>query len=163
MPLIKIQKNSYGEKIVDAKDLYNFLNIQRAFLTWIEEKIREYEFIENEDFTISNDAYLLTLDTAKEITMIENSPSGKAARKYFIQCEKKYKENVAIRYILHQNAAVRYYAISVISLINKIKIKEKIKENELNELLSMCSRLKAHAFPYSLDMKYKVSDSKIKY
>lgn len=163
MQLIKVSRNSYGEQVVDAKDLYIFLNIQKDFLIWIKEKIKKYGFIESEDYTIDNNRYLLTLDTAKEITMVEDTPSGRPLRKYFIQCEKKYNGKKAIEYILHQNAAVRHYTISIISLINQAEIRGEIKGNQLKELLNTCSRLKAHAFPYSTDIKYKVSDNRIRY
>ena len=33
--------------------------------------------------------YILTLDTAKEIALMENSPQGQKVRTYFILCEKK--------------------------------------------------------------------------
>lgn len=36
--------------------------------------------------------YLLTMDTAKEISMAENSERGRQVRKYFIECERKLKE-----------------------------------------------------------------------
>lgn len=36
--------------------------------------------------------YLLTLDTAKEIAMAENSERGRQVRKYFIACERKLKD-----------------------------------------------------------------------
>ncbi|MGL5620879.1 antA/AntB antirepressor family protein, partial [Cetobacterium sp.] len=67
--------------------------------------IEKYEFKENEDFiqcveisTGTNDKkykgkdYLITMDMAKELSMIENNEKGRQARKYFIACEKKYVE-----------------------------------------------------------------------
>lgn len=36
--------------------------------------------------------YLLSIDMAKELSMISKTEKGKEARKYFIECEKKLKE-----------------------------------------------------------------------
>ena len=56
---------------------------------------------ENEDFTIilgkSNGGrpskeYILKLDVAKELSMVEGNDKGRQARKYFIEVEKRYKE-----------------------------------------------------------------------
>lgn len=38
--------------------------------------------------------YSLTIDMAKEISMIQRSEKGKEARRYFIACEKRLKEIV---------------------------------------------------------------------
>ena len=37
--------------------------------------------------------YALTVDIAKELSMLSKTEKGKEARKYFIKCEKKLKEN----------------------------------------------------------------------
>ena len=59
--------------------------------------------MENQDFvTFSKNLekgrprleYALTLDMAKELSMVERNEKGKQARKYFIECEKKLKEAV---------------------------------------------------------------------
>ena len=163
MQLIKISRNSKGEQIVSARDLFNFLNVHGDFFKWIKKRIKEFDFVENQDFIIDSNKYLLTIDTAKELAIVENNPSGKLARKYFITCEKKYKEKEAIKYILHQNATVRKYATSIMYLINQARTSGELKGNKLEELFTICIRLKAHAFPYTADSKYKVTDNRIMY
>ena len=37
--------------------------------------------------------YIIKLNTAKEMAMLERNEVGKNVRKYFIQVEEKYKEN----------------------------------------------------------------------
>lgn len=56
--------------------------------------------------------YVITLDMAKELSMIENNEKGRQARKYFIECEKKLKE-VAPRIPQTFAEALRAYADEV--------------------------------------------------
>jgi phage anti-repressor protein len=105
--LIKIITNENGENTISARDLHEFLDVKRYFTQWIEPYIKEnneYGFEENVDFTrINVDVnptnginiinYALTVDMAKELSMLSKSEKGKEARKYFIKCEKKLKGN----------------------------------------------------------------------
>lgn len=105
--LIKITTNDKGEQLVSGRELHEFLEVGRDFTSWIKGRISKYDFVENVDFTIINLAhqnggaswggsnkvdYVITVDMAKELSMIENSEKGREARKYFIECEKKLKE-----------------------------------------------------------------------
>lgn len=96
--LIKITQNHKGTNIVSARELYDYLGATERFSSWIERQF-EYGFTENVDYagckvfnTLANQElkdFALTLDTAKEISMIQRSEKGKEARQYFIACEKK--------------------------------------------------------------------------
>lgn len=177
MQLIKIFKNNQGEQVVSAKDLFKFLNVSSDFLEWIKEKISEYELIENEDFTINYDDsknikdYFLMINIAKELAMVQNNSVSKMIRKYFINCEKKYKrelerqveENQAAIYIFHNNCAVRKYAEEMSILINEIRKSGDCTESKLNKLKGLCQLLKAYAFPTEKDKVYGVSDNKYIY
>lgn len=105
--LIKITTNEEGKQLVSARELHEFLEVGRDFTTWIKGRIKKYEFVENVDFVILNLAhqnggaswggsnkvdYALAIDTAKELSMIENNEKGREARRYFIECEKKARE-----------------------------------------------------------------------
>ena len=80
-----------------------FLESRQDFSHWIKARIEKYDFISNEDYSIilsNRDGdrvgkpkmeYLLTVDTAKEISMVENNPRGRQVRRYFIECEKRLK------------------------------------------------------------------------
>lgn len=96
MGLIKIT-NQNGQQVVSARELHQFLEIKTPFKDWIN-RMFQYGFVENQDYTRvlnfergGNDAkeYALTLDTAKEISMIQRSDKGQQARRYFIECEKQ--------------------------------------------------------------------------
>ncbi len=92
---------------VNARDLHAFLEVGKRFATWITDRIEQYEFVENQDFVIGfpnsgnqsgrggdrrTKEYHLTIDMAKELSMIERTPKGKEARQYFIACEKAYRQ-----------------------------------------------------------------------
>lgn len=78
--------------LVNARDLHSFLGVGRMFAHWVKERIAEYGFVESQDYILicqngqtkgrggdrrSKD-YHLTLDTAKELAMVERNE--KAAR-----------------------------------------------------------------------------------
>ena len=100
--LIKIRDNG-REKVVSMFDVYTFLGIKSEFSTW-SKRMFEYGFEDSKDFTpiLAESTggrpfkdYAITLDCAKEISMLQRSEKGKQARKYFIECEKKLKEGEA--------------------------------------------------------------------
>lgn len=87
---------------VNARDLHAFLEVRKDFSTWIKGRIEQFEFVENQDFVTFESApqnggaenrglrveYHLTLDMAKELSMVERTTKGKEARQYFIECER---------------------------------------------------------------------------
>jgi anti-repressor protein len=95
--LIKIQTID-NQQLVDARELHEFLEVQSKFADWIKNRIDKYRFTENQDYvTLSKNLenggrtfeYGLTIDTAKELSMVENNDKGREARRYFIQKEKE--------------------------------------------------------------------------
>ena len=99
--LIRIENNG-GVQTVNARELHEFLQVQTRFNDWIKVRIEKYGFIEGGDFkaiteikiTVQGNmsefiSYHLTLEMAKELSMVENNEKGKEARRYFIECEKK--------------------------------------------------------------------------
>lgn len=82
---------------VDARALHGWLGIGRDFSNWMRKLIDDYGFEAGEDYSpvLAKSSggrpkkdYLLSLDVAKEIAMIGNTPKGKATRRYFIAAEK---------------------------------------------------------------------------
>ncbi|EFG2625356.1 phage antirepressor Ant [Escherichia coli] len=90
--------------LVNARDLHSFLDVGKRFASWIVERIAEYGFVENQDFMIISQVrekigrgrpakdYHLTLDTAKELAMVERNEKGRQVRCYFIECEKRLRQ-----------------------------------------------------------------------
>lgn len=98
--LIKITEQN-GKQAVSARELHTFLESKYQFTDWVKERINRYELIENQDYIIFSEKtekgrprieYALSIDCAKELSMVENNAKGKQARKYFIACENKLKE-----------------------------------------------------------------------
>lgn len=99
--LIPTSTDDQGNILVSGRDLHGFLEIGKDFSNWFKDMIK-YGFEEDKDFTPisakSNGGrprteYAMTLDMAKEISMIQRNDKGKQARQYFIEVEKEYKQN----------------------------------------------------------------------
>lgn len=98
--LPQIQPHDTLTQAVNARELHTFLQNKRQFSDWIKQRIAEYDFIENQDFVSFSQncekpkggrpttEYAITLDMAKEISMVERNEQGKMARRYFIECER---------------------------------------------------------------------------
>ena len=95
--LIKITEQN-GKKAVSARELHAFLESNRQFTDWIKYRIQQYDFIENIDYVSFSQIcqnggrsieYALTVNMAKELSMVEGNAKGKQARQYFISCEQK--------------------------------------------------------------------------
>ena len=95
-------------QFINARTLYAFLNVGRDFPTWFADKVNRYGFEKSVDFDVLTVIpqngekvgrpaidYILTLDVAKELCMVEGNERGRIARKYFIEVEKKFRAMVA--------------------------------------------------------------------
>lgn len=97
LPLV-IQENNV---LVDATLLHRKLHAKTRFNDWISYRIREYGFNENLDYFTEKSVkqkigrtrtnYLLTLDMAKELAMLERNETGRQIRRYFITKEKELR------------------------------------------------------------------------
>ena len=100
--LLPIYENENKEKLVNARELHSIMKIGRDFTNWIKDRIKKYNFIQNEDYILTfakigerqnviKHEYYLTVNMAKELAMIENNEIGRKIRRYFIEVEKRYK------------------------------------------------------------------------
>lgn len=114
--------NNEEVNAVNARELWKFLESKQEFANWIKSRIKEYGFEEGKDFLInlsktlngkpskdfdltnlSNQTgrggnrrsidYIITIDMAKELSMVENNEKGKLARRYFIEIENQYRKD----------------------------------------------------------------------
>jgi anti-repressor protein len=82
--------------MIDARSLHGWLNVRQRFNDWLRERLAQYGFEEGEDFYCLSSKtggrprkdYLLTLDMAKELAMVERTDVGRETRRYFIRMER---------------------------------------------------------------------------
>lgn len=92
MELINISNINVGEDLiqtVNARDLHTFLGVGKDFSTWIKDRIEMYGFAENVDYLVFSPnlgnnqkgrpvkEYHVSLDMAKELSMVDRGEKGK--------------------------------------------------------------------------------------
>jgi anti-repressor protein len=94
--LIPIRKSKGGRDVVSARELHQFLEVGSRFDRWFTRRLEEYLFVQLVDYHgpfLDNgaDDYVVTLDMAKELCMVERNERGQELRRYFIWAEKKLR------------------------------------------------------------------------
>lgn len=98
--LIPVHTNPDGGKAVMGRDLHEFLEVKANYMEWFPRMV-EYGFTAGQDFIRFSEKstggrpkqdHIITLDMAKEISMIQRTEKGKQARQYFIECERRMKQ-----------------------------------------------------------------------
>ena len=109
--LINITLNENHEPVISARQLHTALGVTDRFSRWFE-RMLAYGFEENSDYVgceIFHDLarkkvkdYIIKLDMAKEIAMLQRNEKSKEVRKYFIQVEKDFNspEKIMARALL---------------------------------------------------------------
>lgn len=97
----ELQFIQQGESLlIDARLLHKKLKSKQHFADWVKARIKDYGFEESTDFFINlgkstggrkSIDYLLTIDTAKELAMLERNEVGRNIRRYFIAKEKELR------------------------------------------------------------------------
>jgi len=145
--IIAVYENNFHEKLVDARELFVFMrgsDTKTKFIDWIKDKVEKYGFEENLDFISFSQKnekplggrplkeYYLKIDTAKEISMVENNEKGRKIRKYFIEVEKRFRN------IVHSPANIFDFMRLALDQIEanekRIDKVEKLSENTAKEV-----------------------------
>lgn len=110
--LVPVYITDKGEKVVNGRELHSVLQSKQDFSTWVKKRLNECDAKENKDFVRfhekmeGNNAtmieYIILLDTAKEMAMLERNSKGKQVRRYFIKVDEKYKEEKSTPLTLQQ-------------------------------------------------------------
>lgn len=104
--LVPVYETDLGQKVVNGRELHQFLEVGKDFSTWMKDRIEKYGFEEGLDYTVTltkigersnvtRHDYFIQLDAAKEIAMVENNDQGRKVRKYFIEVEKHHQAQIA--------------------------------------------------------------------
>lgn len=106
--LINITKTTINDEevnAVNARDLHEKLGVKRDFSNWIKDRLEG--FTEGQDYALAKIGecfetgkggktrkidYIISLDVAKHIAMLERNEQGRKIRQYFIEVEKQYRK-----------------------------------------------------------------------
>jgi len=157
--LIKIRKSAKtGNPIVNARDLHAFLEVGKEFANWFKDRVKKYGFVENVDYTpiffdvkgvriplakngklrtsgfqkVFRIEYAITLDCAKELSMVQNNEKGREARRYFIDVDKKYR---ALKEELVRKPEILFTMSETAKILNLSDYYGKVGRNALFNIL----------------------------
>lgn len=153
IPILQTEFNGAEINSVNARDLHKSLESKQDFSTWIKKRLDETDAAQNVDFICfhkkmeANNAtmieYILSIDLAKEIAMLERNEIGKKVRRYFIEFEKAHTQKalpLTQAELLAQSAALLVeHERRTIALENKTEEirKEQLKaKHNINRLLN---------------------------
>lgn len=166
--LIKLTLQTLNDEevnTVNARELHEFLDVSSRFNDWIVKRIKDYDFIENQDFLTfaenlvkgqtgrPSKEYYVSLDMAKELSMVERNDRGREARRYFIECEKQQAKalealsNVTLD--LSSNLVVYKDDDFYLSSISIAKELRKRHSNILRDIEQEVSQLKSESADFS--------------
>ena len=130
--IINITKTTINNEeinAVNARELHEKLGVKTQFKDWMPRRIEEYGFEEGRDFTVLKNErgrnangkfcskeYIISIDMAKELAMVENNERGREIRRYFIEVEKnarKFSEAVSAQVsamipVIRENERLRF-------------------------------------------------------
>lgn len=125
-----------GQQAVNARHLYEWLKIKKYFTDWMTAQIKRCDLIEDVDYQAIHQQvecsngigyttrieYALSLNAAKEISMMSQTEKGKEARRYFIECE---------RVAMSQQPALALpqdYKHALMQLLAQVEANEKLQQ-----------------------------------
>ncbi|MBN6075333.1 antA/AntB antirepressor family protein [Aggregatibacter actinomycetemcomitans] len=104
-----------GNQGINAREVHRLLKVGRDYSTWIKARIKQAGFIENQDFAIVENLsspilvsanneqpspmarsqkqidYIVSLDMAKHLCLMEKNEIGRAVRQHFIDAERQLR------------------------------------------------------------------------
>ncbi|WP_317437267.1 phage antirepressor KilAC domain-containing protein [Thomasclavelia spiroformis] len=136
---------------LSARELYEFLEIKTHFKDWFP-RMCEYGFEQEKDFRSilskstggrpSTD-YEITLDMAKEISMIQRNEKGKLARQYFIEVEKQWNspERVIARGLIESQKMIENLNQQIVEMRPKALFADAVSTSKESILIGQLAKL----------------------
>jgi len=168
--LIPIEKRR-GQQAVNARYLYEWLQVKKDFSDWMKAQIIRCDLSENEDYQVLHPQkgeqkrggsnridYALTLNAAKEISMMSQTARGKQARRYFIECERIANEKTTT--ILPKNyKQALTQLLAQVERNEQLQIENKMQKRELDRKQAGINV--AHQIIQDQEKKLKANEVKV--
>lgn len=145
--LIKIEMNENQEIIVSGRELQKVLEVESRYNDWFKRMLK-YGFEENLDYIAitqkkvtaqGNETtyidHVIKLDMAKEICMLQRNDKGREFRKYFIECEKRLKEQQLPQLTRKEELQLQLFSEDSLEVVNAHKELVKIEVEEATKPL----------------------------
>lgn len=145
--LIKIEMNENQEIIVSGRELHKGLGVESRYNDWFKRMLK-YGFEENLDYIAitqkkvtaqGNETtyidHVIKLDMAKEICMLQRNDKGRKFRKYFIECEKRLKEQQLPQLTRKEELQLQLFSEDSLEVVNAHKELVKIEVEEATKPL----------------------------
>lgn len=153
--LVPVYETSTGEKVVYGSELHEVLGVKTPYRSWVERRFEDCQADENEDYysvqicTVVGGTprkeHIIKLDIAKEMAMLERNDKGKEVRRYFIQVEKKFKEQQKINFVDPETEKIQTMRMNAITRMANMYLKlskvDTLSENYKNILVAKASEV----------------------
>lgn len=167
--LIPIEQRR-GQQAVNARYLYDFLGVKKDFSNWIKAQVIRCDLVENEDFEVFAQKgvnpqggrptmdYALSLNAAKEISMMSQTARGKQARRYFIECERIANEKTTAVLPKNYKQALTQL-LAQVERNEQLQIENKMQKRELDRKQAGINV--AHQIIQDQEKKLKANEVKV--
>lgn len=139
---------------LSARELHEFLEIKTEFAKWMH-RMCEYGFSKDVDYRVivKNDEnplggrpstdYEITIDMAKEISMIQRNEKGKEARQYFIEVEKQWNspERVIARGLIESKKMIENLNNQIVEMRPKALFADAVSTSKESILIGQLAKL----------------------
>lgn len=139
--------NENQEIIVSGRELHKGLGVESRYNDWFKRMLK-YGFEENLDYIAitqkkvtaqGNETtyidHVIKLDMAKEICMLQRNDKGREFRKYFIECEKRLKEQQLPQLTRKEELQLQLFSEDSLEVVNAHKELVKIEVEEATKPL----------------------------
>ena len=176
--VLVVENNVIGKETIqtiNARNVYKWLEVGKDYSNWIKVQIDRARLVGNRDYVVFAQKgvnpsggrpaieYHLSLDAAKHIAMISGTEKGHQAREYFIEMEKKAKQQIQLPNFNDPVIAARAWADEVEK--NRLLTSQLTKEKSLADLaratiVSADSEIQLQLFAKSVEDCFKWTTKK---